>query len=197
MSSLVAPASSIMTEDEYLAMERASSVKHELWNGEVFAMTGGTLVHAMLAMNTGGALINALRGQRCQVLSSDAKIYVPRTRGFVYPDLSVVCGKPLTYDDAPDILVNPSLVVEVLSESTEGFDRGEKFAGYRSIISLDHYMLVSQKVRRVEVYSRQNDASWLLRIYDDERPSILLTDMLGVAIQLPDIYRGVLDDASG
>lgn len=118
-----------VTEAEYLAMERASSVKHELWNGEVFAMTGGTLVHAALAMNIGRALINALEDRRCLVLSSDAKVHVPLTRGFVYPDVSVVCGESRTYDEHHDVLLDPILVVEVLSESTERFDRGDKLAG--------------------------------------------------------------------
>lgn len=190
VSSLVAP--SLMSEQEYLAMERGSAAKHELWNGEAFAMTGGTLAHAMLAMNTGSALVHALRDRQCRVLSSDAKVHVPLMRGFVYPDISVVCGEIRTYDETRDVLLNPVLVVEVLSESTEGFDRGDKFAGYRSIPSLLDYVLVSQLARRVEVYSRQHDGGWLLRSYDDEQRAITLPS-IEVGLALGEVYRGVLD----
>lgn len=125
-----------VTEGEYLAMERASPIKHELWNGEILAMPSGTLVHAALAANISSALIAAVADRKCLVLSSDAKVHVPLTRGFVYPDVSVVCGDTHTFDDHHDVLLNPILVVEVLSESTERFDRGDKLAGYRSISSL-------------------------------------------------------------
>jgi Uma2 family endonuclease len=185
-----------MTEAEYLAMERAAAVKHELWSGEVFAMTGGTLAHAMLAANGIGALSAALRERSCQVLSSDAKVHVPLTRGFVYPDVSVVCGAIQTYDETRDVLLNPVLVIEVLSEGTERFDRGDKFAGYRSIASLVDYVLVSQQARQVEVYTRQDDGAWLLRTYDGERPTIDLPSV-EAALALDDLYRGVLDAAAG
>lgn len=181
-----------MTEGEYLAMERASSAKHELWNGEVFAMTGGTLAHAMLTMNAGAALISALRGRDCRVLSSDAKVHVPLTEGFVYPDVSVVCGSVRTYEDSDDVLLNPVLVIEVLSESTERFDRGDKFAGYRSIPSIVDYVLVSQQARQVEVYTRQDDGAWLLRTYDDGRPLVTVPSV-GAELALDDLYRGVLE----
>ena len=190
MSALAAP--SLMTEAEYLAMERASSAKHELWNGQVFAMTGGTLAHATLAMNFGAALVHALRDRRCRVLSSDAKVYIPITKGFVYPDVSVVCGPMLTYQDSDDVLLNPSVVIEVLSKSTERIDRVEKFAGYRSIVSLQDYILVNQRSRRLEVYSRQDDASWVLRDYNDKEPVLSLFS-IDATIVLDDIYRGVLD----
>jgi Uma2 family endonuclease len=178
-----------VTEGEYLAMERASSGKHELWNGEVFAMTGGTLVHAALAMNIGRALINALGDRGCLVLSSDAKLHVPLTRGFVYPDVSVVCGEIRTYDEHHDVLLDPVLVVEVLSESTERFDRGDKFAGYRSIPSLVDYVLVSQLARRVEVYTRQSTGGWLLQAYET---SGVVLPSLDVTLDLDAIYRATV-----
>ncbi|MCA9711596.1 MAG: Uma2 family endonuclease [Myxococcales bacterium] len=184
-----------MTEAEYLAMERASSEKHELWRGEVFAMTGGTLAHAMLAMNVGAALLGALGSRGCRVLGSDAKVHVPATRGFVYPDVSVVCGELQTYDGSRDVLLNPMVVVEVLSESTERFDRGDEFAGYRSIASLADYVLISQRLRRVEVYTRQADGAWLLRAYDDEQPAVRLPSV-DVGLALDEIYRGVPEAAS-
>lgn len=106
-------APSTVSEAEYLAMERASSTKHELWNGEVFAMMGGTLAHAMLIANAIGMLGSALRDRGCRVLSSDAKIRVPLTRAFVYPDVSVVCGAMQTYEGSDDVLCNPRVEVEL------------------------------------------------------------------------------------
>jgi Uma2 family endonuclease len=175
-----------VTEAEYLAMERVSSTKHELWNEEVFAMPGGTLVHAALAANVGSALVNAVGERKCLVLSSDAKVHVPLTRGFVYPDVSVVCGETETFDDHQDVLLNPVLVVEVLSESTERFDRGDEFAGYRSIPSLVDYVLVSQEDRRVEVYTRQSTGGWLLQTYEDGG---VVLPSLDATLSLEAIYR--------
>ena len=175
-----------VTEAEYLAMERAASAKHELWNGEVFAMTGGTLAHAALAANVASALINAVANRQCLVLSADAKVHVPLTRGFVYPDVSVVCGDTQTFDESHDVLLNPVLVVEVLSESTERFDRGDKFAGYRSIPSLVDYVLVSQVDRRIEVYTRQSTGGWLLQTYED---GDVVLPSLGATLGLDTIYR--------
>ncbi len=183
-----------VSEAEYLAMERASTSKHELWNGEVFAMTGGTLAHAMLSMNIGAMLHTGLRERGCKVLSADAKVHVPLSGGYVYPDVSVVCGTVETHEGSDDVLRNPILVVEVLSESTERFDRGDKFAGYRSIPSLVDYVLVAQAARHVEVYTRQPDASWILRAYDDAHPQVRLPS-LELTLALTELFRGVLDEA--
>lgn len=176
-------------------MERDSAIKHELWDGEVFAMTGGTPAHAMLGANVIQGLCNALQAERCRVLSSDAKIYVPLSSGFVYPDASVVCGDAQTRGDTDDVLTNPTVVVEVLSEGTERFDRGRKFAGYRSIPSVCDYVLVSQHARLVEVYTRQDDGAWLMRAHDDELPSIVLPS-IACSLRIEKIYEGVLEAAS-
>lgn len=178
-----------VTEVEYLAMERASTTRHELWNGEVFAMTGGTLTHAALAMNMGAALIAALGDRDCLVLSADAKVHVPLTRAFVYPDVTVVCGELKSLDGHRDVLLNPLLVVEVLSEGTERFDRGDKFAGYRSIPSVVDYVLVSQDDRRIEVYTRQSGGGWLLQTYEDETGSAVSLPSIGLTVELGAIYR--------
>lgn len=187
---VIAPAPSSVSEIDYLAMERASAVKHELWHGEVFAMTGGTLAHAQLIARMITALSTATADRTCEVLSSEAKVRVPLSFGFVYPDLSVVCGPVQTYNESDDILQNPMLVAEVLSPSTERFDRGEKFAGYRSIPSLVDYVLVAQQARQVEVYTRQPDASWTLRVYDDEHPQVVMPS-IGVELSLTTLYRGM------
>lgn len=195
MTAATAPAPSRMSEADYLAMERAASTKHELWNGEVFAMTGGTLMHARLIARMIAQLAAAIDDRPCEVFSSDARVRVPRSRGFVYPDLSVVCGTIETYEGSDDILGNPGLVVEVLSRSTEAFDRGEKFGGYRSIPSLVDYVLVAQDTPRIEVFTRQPDASWTLRVYDDAHPQVALPS-IGVALSLTALYRGIRGEAS-
>lgn len=143
-----------MTPAEYLAYERASSeCKHEYVDGEIFAMSGGTFEHALLAENIGRELGVALLNGPCRVLSSDMRIGAA-DGSYHYPDVSVVCDRPQFEDDTRDVLQNPSVIIEVLSESTERYDRGEKFAHYRSIASLRDYVLVSQSRMVIEHYQR-------------------------------------------
>jgi len=152
----------------YLAMEAAATEKHILWDGEVFAVTamaGGTIQHGTVCANVVTAFGVALLATPCRVMTSDVKIWVPRKEGFVYPDASVICGRPERYPGTTDTVTNPLLLVEVLSEGTERFDRGEKFDGYRSIASLRHYIMVSTEGRRVEHYARGEGSSWILRAY--------------------------------
>src|SRR5690606_35520608 len=110
---------------EYLERERGSDIRHELWRGEVFAMVGATWTHNLITSNLLVALHGALRGRPCRAVSSDLKVHVPRKQGFVYPDVAVVCDPPRFYDDRADVVENPVLVAEVLSEGTERFDRGD------------------------------------------------------------------------
>jgi Uma2 family endonuclease len=152
-----------MTAAHYLAMERAAATKHELWEGEVFAMAGASLAHNLIVANLARVLGNLLVDRPCLVLPSDMKVHVPSSEGYVYPDLSVVCGEPELVGDAHDVIANPRLVVEVLSDSTERFDRGDKFAGYRTLPSLVDYLLVAQTRVRIEHYERHADGTWLLR----------------------------------
>ncbi len=154
-----------MSADEYLALERAAEHKHELWDGEVFAMAGASLVHNVLVGNLARVFGNLLADGPCLVLPSDMKIYVPLTEGFVYPDLSLVCDAPQFHAGTTDVIENPSLIVEVLSDSTERFDRGDKFLGYRSLASLRDYLLVSQTHVQIEHFERQANGAWLLRQY--------------------------------
>lgn len=174
-----------MSVDEYLAFERAAEGKHELWDGEVFAMSGASLVHNQIVRNLIRHLGNALEGMGCQVLPSDMRVRIPGRR-YVYPDVTIVCGPP-TLEGEDDVLVNPNLVAEVLSPSTEAFDRGDKFAGYRSLESIREVVLVSQDVRRVECYSRQLDDSWVLREHTGKTP----VPLGPVALTMEQIYEGV------
>lgn len=180
-----------LSEEEYLTFERASPIRHEYADGEIFAMPGGTFEHSALAANMLGELGNALAGRGCQVLTSDMRVKIPNASRYVYPDASVVCARPVFVDDQRDTLLNPCLVVEVLSDSTEGYDRGDKFAHYRGIPSLSEYLLASQKEPRIEVFTRQGDGSWVLRIYGPgERASL---SSIGCSLEVDRVYAGLLD----
>ncbi|MEO7735523.1 MAG: Uma2 family endonuclease, partial [Kofleriaceae bacterium] len=151
-----------MSYPEYLSLEAESETKHEYLDGEVFAMAGGTITHGALAGAVITALSNALRDRACRVLSSDVRVRSKATGMATYPDITVVCQKiEVDADDAHGVL-NPTIIVEVLSDSTEGYDRGAKAAHYRRIPSLREYVLVSQREPLIEVYRRNERGNWEL-----------------------------------
>lgn len=154
-----------MTYAEYLAMEAASAVKHEFIDGDVFAMAGGTVEHGAMASAMITVLSNALGGKPCRVLNSDVRVRVKSTSASFYPDVSVVCGKLETAPEDPQAVTNPLVLVEVLSESTEAYDRGAKAAHYRRLDSLKEYVLVSQTERHVEVQRRNEHGIWELHFF--------------------------------
>ena len=176
-----------MDEDAYLAFDRASEHKHELWDGEVYAMAGASLAHNQIVRNLLRHLGNALEGSPCQPLPSDMRVRVSRQR-YLYPDVTIVRGPP-KLDGESDILLNPNAILEVLSSSTAAFDRGDKFAAYREIIGLAEVVFVSQDQRRVETYTRQVDDSWLLRESRDDGAISLRS--LPAPLSLTLIYDGV------
>ena len=183
---------------EYLATEAAATEKHILWDGEVFsveAMAGGTFDHGAIGANVIIALGVSLRGSRCQVVTSDVKVWVPRKEGFVYPDATVLCGRREMYPGTTDVLTNPSLIVEVLSEGTEKFDRGDKFEGYRTIPTLRHYIMVSSKRRLVEHYERAEGGAWTLREYGPGTE--LRMNAPDAVLAVDELYRMALDDDAG
>ena len=178
-----------MSVAEYLVRERAAKQKHVLWNGEVFAMAGASRVHNLLVAALLGELRTALRGTPCQPYASDQRFRFPDTRRYVYPDASVTCP-PVEVDPLDvDTVCNPRVVFEVLSTSTEAFDRGEKFAGYRSVPSLEAYVLVAQKEPLVEHYARQRDGSWVLRTFGPAERLTLAA--LAVELSVDTIYEGI------
>jgi Uma2 family endonuclease len=152
-----------MSFAEYLATEEAAPMKREWVHGEVFAISGGTIVHSALATVVLGALIAALRGRPCRALNPDARIRVAETGLATYPDISVVCGPIVRDAEDHEGINNPTVLVEVLSETTESWDRGGKWAHYQRIPSLRHYLLFSQDQTRVELFTRQSDGTWIYR----------------------------------
>lgn len=152
-----------VTVADYLAFERASEQRHEFIDGQIVAMTGGTFEHAVIAGNVARELGNALGDRPCWVCPADMRIKIEASERYTYADVAVVCGTPRFEDDRRDTLLNPTALFEVLSDSTESYDRGEKFAQYRTLESLTDYVLVSQKQALVEHFQRQPDGGWLLR----------------------------------
>lgn len=174
---------------DYLAQERTASIKHEYVAGMVLAMAGGSPEHARLAGSLARLLGNAVDGRPCAVFSSDLRVRIAQTDRATYPDLTVVCGRRETAPDDDDAIINPTVLVEVLSDSTEADDRGEKFAHYRRLASLREYVLVARKTQRIEVYRRDADR-WLLTEHGPgtsfELPSI------EARIAVDDVYRDPL-----
>jgi Uma2 family endonuclease len=153
-----------VSAEEYLARERAAEERHELIDGEMVAMSGGTREHSLIALNIGSELRSALRVKTCEVFNSDLRLRIEAMNRYTYADVVVVCGPALFLDDRRDTLLNPTAIFEVLSESTEKYDRGDKFASYRTLPSLQEYVLVSQLQEQVEHFHREPDGSWVLRV---------------------------------
>ncbi|MDQ2841274.1 MAG: Uma2 family endonuclease [Acidobacteriota bacterium] len=182
----------VITEEEYLRLERASDHKSEFINGEIFAMAGGKLRHSLITANFAGALGAKLRGGNCLVFSPDLRVRTATSGSYVYPDVSVVCGVPQVHEGAGDILINPKLVVEVLSPSTADYDHGKKFELYREIVSLEDYVLVDTGTARVEHFARQPDGSWTFREYRGIEAAVPFAS-LGCTVELAEVYAGVFD----
>lgn len=151
-----------LTPEDYLAIERKAEYKNEYFDGEIFAMTGASREHNLIAINICSELRQQLKGRPCEVYPSEMRVRVPAARLYTYPDVVVVCGEPLFEDDNVDTLLNPTLLVEVLSKFTESYDRGKKFGYYRTLPSLAEYLLVAQDEYRIERYRKQADGNWLL-----------------------------------
>ncbi|MEX1368617.1 MAG: Uma2 family endonuclease [Nannocystaceae bacterium] len=179
-----------MTYAEYRDTELHSAVKHEYLRGEVFAMTGGTPQHSALAARLTAVLTRELAGRPCRVFNSDLRIRIEATDLATHPDVSVVCDRLETARDDELAVVNPSLLVEVLSDSTEAYDRGQKAAHYRRIPSLGAYLLVSQHEPRLELFVRRDDGSWsLLEAGAGQR---LEVEPLGIGVAVDEVYEDPL-----
>ena len=177
---------------DYLAFERASEERHEFIDGQIVAMTGGTFEHAVIAGNVAREIGEALNDRPCWVCPADMRIKIEASERYTYADVAVVCGTPRFEDDRRDTLLNPTALFEVLLDSTESYDRGEKFAHYRTLPSLADYVLVSQKQVLIEHFQRQADGGWLLRaLGPGER---LALPSLGCEVAVDAFYLKVFGD---
>jgi len=178
------------TAQEYLDWERGQETRNEYFDGEIYAMTGASRKHNLLCGNIAASLHGQLRGKSCEVYTNDMRVKVSETGMYTYPDIVAVCGKPEFEDAAVDTLLNPILIIEVLSDSTEPYDRGAKFLHYRTLPSLQDYLLVSQNECRVEHYVRQGDNRWLLTEYRDLDETIDL-DSVKCQLLVREMYERV------
>ena len=187
-----------LTPQEYLVIERAADFKSEFFDGEMFAMAGTSKEHSIITVNLTGEFYAALRGKVCQPFSSDLRVKVSASGLYTYPDLTIVCGPVDVEDEQADVLLNPTLIIEVLSPGTERYDRGKKFDLYRELDSLKEYVLVSQDQYRVEQFLRGNGSEWGYRVAFKE-DDIVEFPSVGCSIPIKDIYARVafpLDEAS-
>jgi Uma2 family endonuclease len=183
---------SFFSPEEYLAFERGTDARHEYLDGHVYAMAGESIEHSRICVNVAGELRARLKGRPCEVLSPNMKVVTSPSGLFSYPDVVVICGEPQFYDERRDILTNSTVVFEVLSPSTEAYDRGEKFLRYRTqIATLREYVLVSQHRPLVEHYVRQPDGSWSYSSAGDLSESI---DLPSIDCHLPlsEIYDRII-----
>jgi Uma2 family endonuclease len=180
-----------LTEEQYLCLERAAESKSEFHDGQMFAMAGGSPNHSLLA-NTVGSLLHRQVPPGCRTFNADLRIKVAPAGLYTYPDCSVICGELEYAGDQRDTVLNPLLIVQVLSPSTEGYDRAKKFELYRTIASFQEYLIVHQDRHHVEHHSKQEDGSWLLREKMGAGASVTIT-RLGVHILLSELYASALD----
>jgi Uma2 family endonuclease len=180
----------LLSPEEYLARERVADFRSEYYRGEMFAMAGASPQHSLICANMIRQLGNALEGRPCAVYTSDLRVRVSVTGLYTYPDVSVVCG-PLEFDDKHrDTVLNPTLIVEVLSEGTEAYDRGKKFRHYQRLASLREYVLVSQDQPQVERFMRNPDDTWTLTTVSGLDQSLELPS-IGVTLSLAAVYGKV------
>jgi Uma2 family endonuclease len=192
MERLIPQLTGRVTEDEYLCMEEAAETKHEFWYGTIIDMAGATVDHVEINANLIRHLGNALQGKHCRAYGSDLRVRINESGNYCYPDLTVVCG-PVEYahPDRRTTIVNPQVIIEVASPSTQTRDLGEKFDDYRQIESLKEYFLVSQNRARVQSLYRQVDGVWAFGPSYTQRNQLIDFRSLGVQIPLADVYAGV------
>jgi predicted adenylyl cyclase CyaB len=180
----------ILSIEEYLEFENDSPEKHEYYQGEIFAMAGAKVSHNIISVNLLGVLQQKLKNKSCQPFNSDQRIYIPGNTLFTYPDISIVCGKVETKDNDDLNILNPSVVVEVLSQSTKRYDRGEKFILYRDIVSLREYILIDSQKVRIEAFRINAGGHWELEEYKSEETTLEIKTV-GLSIPVDEIYQGV------
>jgi Uma2 family endonuclease len=179
-----------VTPEEYLALDREAEVKSEYLAGQIIAFAGASKQHNLIVANILAGIHRQLIDRPCNVYPSDMRVRVSRTGMYAYPDIVVTCGEEQFADDNSDILLNPIVLIEVLSESTASYDRGDKFDQYRRIESLCEYILVSQKPYRADQYVRQNDTQWLLTEFH-RAEDIIRLGSINCELALKEIYAKI------
>ena len=179
-----------LTPEEYLTFERKAEYKNEYIDGEVIAMTGASRRHNLITINLGREISQQLKGRACEAYASDMRVRIPSKRMYTYPDVVVICDEPQFEDDYLDTLLNPTVIIEVLSVSTERYDRFKKFSFYRTIESLAEYILVAQHEYRVEQYTKQPDGRWLLSDHRSPEGVVELTS-IQCTLALCEVYDKV------
>lgn len=191
----------LYTEDEYLALERASQERREYLDGQIFLMAGESPVHGDICTNSSGQLYNQLRGGPCRVWSKDSKVRsgpIPKSRYstqglYSFPDLVVVCGEPRFLDEHRDVLINPKVIIEVLSPTTEAFDRGEKFLRYRTYLdSLTDYVMVAQSQPLIEHFTRDQNGQWVIAATATDLSQSIVLSSIGCTLRLSDVYDRIV-----
>ena len=179
-----------LTPEEYLAFEREADVKHEYYAGEIFAFAGASEEHNLIAGNVFAGLHAQLRKRPCKVYPSDMRVRVSPTGLYTYPDVTVVCAEARFDDEQADTLLNPTVIVEVLSPSTEGYDRGGKFEHYRKLESLQEYVVIAQDRVHVEQHARQAQGQWLLS-ETDSTDDVITLPSIACRLAVADLYEKV------
>lgn len=185
-----------LTPAEYLAFERQQTdLRHEYLNGQITAMGGASREHNLIVGNVFASLHTQLRGRGYEVYSNDMRIHIPATGLYTYPDIAALCGEPMFEGDQFDTLLNPSVIIEVLSASTEAYDRGAKFAHYRSVESLQAYVLIAQDRPHIELFERGTDGRWVLSEAKGLTGRLEL-ESLGCVLDLSEVYERIIDASS-
>lgn len=191
----------LYTEDEYIALERASQERREYLDGQIFLMAGESPAQGDICTNSSGQLYNQLRGGSCRVWSKDSKIRsgpIPKSRYSTqglcsFPDLVVVCGEPRFLDEHRDVLINPKVIIEVLSPTTEAFDRGEKFLRYRTYLdSLTDYVMVAQSQPLIEHFTRDQNGQWVIAATATDLSQSIVLSSIGCTLRLSDVYDRIV-----
>jgi Uma2 family endonuclease len=177
----------IITPGEYFETEAHAEYKSEYYYGEIFAMSGASVNHNLIVMNVGAGLYHSLKGSDCLVFPSDIKVELEKARHYAYPDVSVVCGDIEYADDRDDIITNPVVIIEVLSESTKDYDRGTKFQAYRKIPSLRDYILIDQYTCHAEHFFKNESGFWTLEEFQDMNDALSVRSV-NAKLLLKDIY---------
>ncbi|MBX9254155.1 Uma2 family endonuclease [Desmonostoc muscorum CCALA 125] len=178
------------TPEEYLELEETADYKSEYIDGQIIPMAGGTANHNRISLNFSAGLNFAFRQQDYEVFMADVRLWIPQKRTYTYPDVMILAGEPEFFNNRKDIILNPQIIVEVLSKSTKGYDREDKFQAYRTIYTFQEYLLIDQTRIHVEQFSKTGKKQWALREYDEEDEAIALATV-PFEISLQDLYNKV------